>query len=298
MIWAILIGNTRTVAALMAGNTVLRRKVIPTQTLYSSSGTLQWAKMLLRTSKGRGVIVASVVPPVDAGVRRSLLKVFGMKPEFVTAGRKLGIKINVKKPSQVGADRLANAVAAKELYGTPSIVVDYGTGTTFDVVDKSGAYCGGAILPGLGISLRALHDFTAKIPLVKFERVRYAVGRTTEEAVRSGVFHGAIGTTRELLFRIRKELRRSAPAAATGGWCRVFKNTRIFQHIEPDLTLIGLSLIWRNLHPSSPWHHGLRLRGRRVDYGGLREDVGGHPPKPWRRRAKKASRDLSVRLHA
>src|SRR5208282_2226850 len=128
------------------------------------------------------------------------------------------------------------------------IVVDYGTGTTFDVVNKAGDYFGGAILPGLGISVRALHEFTAKIPLVKFEKVNFAIGRTTEEAVRSGVYHGAIGTTKELLLSIRKELGAKAPAIATGGFCEVFRQTGLFQRIEPDLTLKGIAAIWRGNH--------------------------------------------------
>lgn len=248
MIWCVLIGNTRCVSALMQGTKVVKRHVVPTDFLRKGSGALAWARGLQTKSKADGVIVASVVPPVDKAVGQSIQKVFGRKPEFITAKSKLGIKVKAKKPSEVGADRLANAVAAVEFYGAPSIVVDFGTGTTFDVVDKSGAYCGGAILPGVGISLRALHDFTAKIPLVQFEPVRYAIGRTTEEAVRSGIYHGAIGTTRELLLRIRRELGKSAPAVATGGWSRVFKGTGIFPHIEPDLTLKGLALIWRNSH--------------------------------------------------
>lgn len=192
--------------------------------------------------------MASVVPWVDAGLRRAFRKAFGQNPLFLTHPSRLGIKVKVKKPSQVGADRLANAVAAQELYGAPAIVVDFGTGTTFDVLDRSGAYCGGAILPGIGTSLRALHEFTAKIPVVKFEPVHFAVGKTTEEAVRSGVYHGAVGTTRELLTRIREEVGKKAPAVATGGWCPVFRKTGLFQRIEPDLTLKGLALIWRNRH--------------------------------------------------
>ncbi len=246
MVWAILIGNTRCVSALMKGLQVRKRHIVPTASLGNRKGALEWAKGLRRKSPSEGVLVASVVPPVDGAVRRSLQKVFGTKPEFVTAQHRLGIQVKVKKISQVGADRLANAVAAAELYGAPSIVVDFGTGTTFDVVDKDGAYCGGAILPGLGISLRALHDFTAKIPLIRFRPVRYAIGRTTEEAVRSGIYHGAIGTTRELLAGIRKELRAAAPAVATGGWCGVFRGTRLFSRVEPDLTLKGLALIWKN----------------------------------------------------
>lgn len=248
MIWCVLIGNTRCVSALMQGNKVRKRRLIPTPVLLDTAAVLPWAKGLARASKAEGVIVASVVPPVDKAVRHALHKVFRKKPVFITANGRLGIRVKVKKPSQVGADRLANAVAVKTLYGAPSIVVDFGTGTTFDVVDKTGAYCGGAILPGVGISLRALHDFTAKIPRVKFQRTPFAIGKTTEDAVRSGIYHGALGTTRELLLRIRKEIGFAAPAVATGGWCRVFKGTPLFNHVEPDLTLIGMSLIWENMN--------------------------------------------------
>lgn len=248
MIWAVLIGNTRTVSALMKGTTILKREIVPTATLRSSSKALVWAKKLAWLSSVKGVVVASVVPPVDGRVQRSIQAVFHLKPVFVDYRTPMGLKVKLKKPAQVGADRLANAVAAKELYGHPAIVVDYGTGTTFDVVDRQGNYFGGAILPGLGISVRALHDYTAKIPLVKFEKVRFAIGHTTEEAVRSGVYHGAIGTTRELLTRIRKELKSSAPAIATGGFCSVFQKTGLFKTIEPDLTLKGIALIWRKIH--------------------------------------------------
>ena len=249
MIWAVLIGNTRTVAAYMDKTKVRKRLAVPTRELTSVSGAQAWAEKVRKTSNAEGIIVASVVPPVDKAVRNSIFKSFGQKPEFVRVGAKLGIAVNVKKPSQVGTDRLANAVAAKKMFGAPVIVVDYGTGTTFDVVDKRGAYCGGAILPGLGISLRALHDFTAKIPLVKFEKASVAIGRTTEEAVRSGVYNAAIGTTRELLMKIRRELGKTAPAIATGGWCGVFKDSGLFKHVETDLTLVGLSIIWHRNHP-------------------------------------------------
>ena len=248
MIWAVLIGNTRTVAALMVKTKVRKRFIVPTRRLFSPAGAMAWGRALRQASAAEGIIVASVVPPVDRAVRHSLQKFFGRKPLWVRAGGRLGIGVSVKKPSQVGADRLANAVAAKAMFGAPVIVVDYGTGTTFDVVNRKGDYYGGAILPGLGISLRALHDFTAKIPLVKFEKAKIAIGRTTEEAVRSGIYHGAVGTTRELLLKIRKELGKNAPAIATGGWCGAFKDSRLFKRIEPDLTLTGLSLIWEKNH--------------------------------------------------
>ena len=175
----------------------------------------------------KGIVVASVVPPVDKNVEKSIKQAFSLKPHFVTHKSPIGVKVNVKKPAQVGADRLANAVAAKELYGSPVIVVDYGTGTTFDVVNKAGDYFGGAILPGLGISTRALHEFTAKIPLVKFEKVNFAIGRTTEEAVRAGVYHGAIGTTKELLFAYAKNSKRKRRPSLPAGFVGYLK-TRDF----------------------------------------------------------------------
>src|SRR5665213_695589 len=249
MIWAVLIGNTRTVSALMKGDKIIEKQIVPTATLKSEAMTSLWANKLRQLSQVEGIVVASVVPPVDQNVEKALQKAFSLKPHFVTHKSPIGVKVNVKKPAEVGADRLANAVAAKELYGSPLIVVDYGTGTTFDVVNKAGDYFGGAILPGLGISTRALHEFTAKIPLVKFEKVSFAIGRTTEEAVRAGVYHGAIGTTKELLMNIRKELKANkAPAIATGGFCGVFKNTGLFKKVEPDLTLKGIAAIWRKLN--------------------------------------------------
>jgi len=247
-LWALLIGNPRAVAGLMRGNRVLKRWVVPTDSLRTRAGATTWARRIRRISSAQGLFVANVVPSLRKPIRTALLQTFGSNPEFVEGGKGVGIAAIVPHPSQVGADRLANAAAARELYGGPVIVVDYGTGTTFDVVDRRGRYCGGAILPGLGISLRALHQFTAKIPLVEFKRVRRAIGRTTEEAVRSGLYHGAIGTTRELLARIRGELGVMAPAVATGGWSYVFRNTKLFYEIEPDLTLIGLSVIWRDRH--------------------------------------------------
>jgi type III pantothenate kinase len=247
MIWAILIGNTRAVAGLMKEKKVVQRVIRPTASLRKAAQTLAWAKALKRISPVNGIVVASVVPPVDPAIRKALRGTFGIKPYFVNE-KTGGIRLNVQKPSQVGADRIANAVAARALYGAPVIVVDYGTGTTFDVVDKKGDYVGGAILPGLGISLRALHDYTAKIPLISFGKPGLAVGRTTEAAVQSGVYYGAVGATREILSLIRKELGKVVPAVATGGLGGSFSDKQFFHRFEPNLTLIGMSILWRGKH--------------------------------------------------
>jgi len=247
MIWAILIGNSRVVAGLMKENRVIQRLIRPTVSLRKAAQTLAWSKELKRTAPAEGIVVASVVPPMDSSIRKAINRTFGINPTFINE-KTAGIRVNVPKPSQVGADRIANAAAARALYGAPVIVVDYGTGTTFDVVDRKGDYVGGAILPGLGISLRALHDYTAKIPLVSFGEPRFALGRTTETAIKSGVFYGALGATRELLRRIRGELGKAAPAVATGGWSGSFGDKKIFRNVEPNLTLIGMSILWREKH--------------------------------------------------
>jgi type III pantothenate kinase len=247
MIWCIDIGNTRTLSGRLLEVDVVRHDQEPTARLATAAGARRWARRLSRWGPPRGVVVSSVVPAVDGRVRVELVRATGLKPLFVRPGPGLGIPIGVKNPRELGADRLVNALGARELYGAPVIVVDYGTATTFDVVDARGRYLGGAILPGIGTSLSALHRYTAKLPTVSFRRVRNAVGRSTEEAIRSGVYHGAVGQTREILLVLRKELGKVAPAVATGGWCHLFEDSGLFHHISPDLTLKGMALLWRRL---------------------------------------------------
>lgn len=248
MIWAIDIGNTRTVSGLMRGNDAVRHDAEPTARLRTRAGARAWSARLKRLGRSEGVVVSSVVPGVDAFVREALKASFGLSPLFVRANPGLGLEVLYKRPAEVGADRLMNSLAARELYGAPIIVVDYGTATTFDVVDARGRYQGGVILPGIGTSLTALHQYTAKLPSVTFKKVSRAIGRTTKDAMRSGVYHGAVGQTREILLAVRKEMGKVAPAVATGGWCHLFEDSGLFEHISPDLTLQGMALHWRNHH--------------------------------------------------
>jgi type III pantothenate kinase len=185
-----------------------------------------------------------VVPGVDKNIKKVLWEVFKKAPVFVDVKGDPGMPIHYKNKAEIGADRVVNALAAKALYGAPVIVVDYGTATTFDIVDSRGGYKGGVILPGVGISLQALHEKTAKLPLVSFAKVKYPIGLSTREGIRSGIYFGTLGATREILAGIRRQLGRPAPAVATGGWCGVFRGTALYRHINPDLTLIGLSLYW------------------------------------------------------
>jgi type III pantothenate kinase len=246
LIWAIDIGNTRAVSGFMLENDVVRHDAEPTERLKTKAGALAWAKRLSQRGPAKGLVVSSVVPKADPHIRAALKVAFGIVPLFVRADPRLGIPVLYKNPAEVGADRLMNSLAAREAYGMPVVVVDYGTATTFDVVDARGRYQGGVILPGIGTSLTALHRFTAKLPEVTFRKVPNAIGRTTRDAMRSGVYHGAVGQTREILLAIRKELGKVAPAVATGGWCHLFEDSGLFHHISPDLTLKGMAIYWRN----------------------------------------------------
>jgi type III pantothenate kinase len=248
MFWAIDIGNSRVVAGFMKDTQVLKKKIVKTSVLKTESGALRWIKSLQKTGSGEGFIISSVVPQADGSVRKAVQKVSGRVPLFVDPQNTPGIAIHYRKPAEVGADRIVNSLAARELFGAPVIVVDYGTATTFDVVDAQGDYRGGAILAGIGMTLKALRDQTAKLPLVTFAKAGNPIGTMTREGIRSGIHYGSIGATREILLRIRKQLGKVAPAIATGGWCEIFRDTHIFQNIEPDLTLIGLALIWRKQH--------------------------------------------------
>jgi type III pantothenate kinase len=244
MLIAVDIGNSRTVSGQLRGQKVLRRSAIPTRNLRTLSQARRWAQALKKAWGGPDTVVSSVVPGVDSNVKRALREAFQVAPLFVDVKKDPGLPVHYKKPSEIGADRVVNALAAKTLYGAPVIVVDYGTATTFDIVDAQGGYKGGVILPGVGISLQALHEKTAKLPLIPFAKVNKPIGLTTQEGIRSGIYFGTRGATREILQGIRKQLGKAAPAVATGGWCGVFRGSPIFRHINPDLTLIGLFLYW------------------------------------------------------
>lgn len=190
--------------------------------------------------------VASVVPALERAWRRCLGAHLGHDPLVVSAGRPYGMEIAMPNPRQVGADRIANAIAARSTYGAPVIVVDFGTATNIDVVDASGAYRGGAISPGLMLSANALFSRAAKLASIPVEAPERALGDSTEAALQSGLIIGAAAQAEGLVARIRAEL--GAPEATvvgTGGLARtVARATDVFDAIDPDLTLRGIREIW------------------------------------------------------
>ena len=189
------------------------------------------------------VVVGSVVPALDGVLAKAIHHAFGLKASFVTPSSPLGLPLKVRTPSQVGADRILNALALKALFPKgPSVAIDFGTATTFDCVDRTGAYAGGAILLGPNSAARALHEFTAKLPLVKVRKPARAIGKDTVECLEAGLYFGYLGMIREVLARTKRELGGSPKVVATGGLAPLFLKDLPGARHEPDLTLNGLRI--------------------------------------------------------
>jgi type III pantothenate kinase len=194
-----------------------------------------------------GTIIASVVPEADFNLHRLATHYFKSEPLVVgEPGVELGCRALVDRPEEVGADRLLNTVAAHDRYRTPLIVVDFGTATTFDVVDRDGNYCGGVIAPGINLSLRALHMAAAKLPSVRIERTARVIGKTTIPMMQSGIFWGYVGLIEGLVARVRAEWSEPMGVVATGGLAPLFVGaTQVIETVDSTLTLWGLWLIYQ-----------------------------------------------------
>lgn len=190
------------------------------------------------------VAISCVVPPLHP-VLMSLSKAyFGVDAFYVEPGVKTGVKVLIDNPAELGADRLVNAVAGIEKFGAPLIVVDFGTATTFDVINAKKEYLGGLICPGLKISADALFQRASRLPRVEIAEPERLVGRNTVQAMQSGIFYGYVGMVDGILDRLRSECP-EAKVAATGGLARVIApHTKHIKHIAQDLTLDGLRILW------------------------------------------------------
>jgi type III pantothenate kinase len=203
-------------------------------------------------SRVRGAILASVVPALVPVMEDLCRRLFGLPLLVVGPELDLGLAIATLDPREVGADRLVNAVAAHARWGGPLVVLDFGTATTVDVVSAKGAYLGGAIAPGVLISAEALASRTAKLPRIEMERPARAIGRSTIESMRSGIYHGTVGQVRELLAQVLKELGGKPKVVATGGLSRWLPLKELGIHaMAPDLTLEGLCRIWARNAPKT-----------------------------------------------
>ena len=195
-----------------------------------------------------GIIVASVVPPLDSALDAMARRYFHTEPVFVSAETDLGLAIRYDNPSEVGADRLVNAVAAFARYGGPCVVVDLGTAITFDVISRQGEYLGGIIAAGIAISIEALFSKTARLPLVDFRAPARLIGTNTVGAIQSGLYYGALGMIDGIVERLVAELGPDTNCVATGGQAQLIaRGSRYLTHIDENITLEGLELIWERL---------------------------------------------------
>jgi len=190
------------------------------------------------------ISICSVVPQLDYSLRAACVKYFSIEPFFLQAGVKTGLNIKYRNPLEVGSDRIANAIAAVVTYPAKNIIViDFGTATTFCVISAQKEYWGGAILPGVRLSVDALSNNTAKLPSVEIVKPERAVGRSTTESIQSGVFFGVLGACRELIHRIKEESfakKKDTLVLATGGFASLFDKQGIYDHLVPDLVLEGV----------------------------------------------------------
>lgn len=213
----------------------------------------------IKTSAIKDVAIASVVPKILRDLRQLAERTFGHAPLVIgEQGVKLGIDVNIDRPNEAGADRLCDAVAAHTAYGGPLIVIDFGTATTFNVVDRKGNYCGGAIAPGINLSVEALHAATAKLPRIAVEAPERAIGRDTVSAMQSGIYWGYIGLIEGMTRKLKAEFAGSRKSGAkmkviaTGGLAPLFANgTEVVDHVDGDLTLRGLVEIHRRNRASN-----------------------------------------------
>lgn len=250
MLLVIDIGNTNIVLGLYEGDALTYHWRVSsernkTEDEYGMLVRSLFESVGLTFQKIEGVIYSSVVPPLNHVIERMCTKYFFKKPLVIGPGIKTGLNIKAEYPREVGTDRIVNAVAATHEYGTPVIVVDFGTATTFCYIDKQGQYWGGAIAPGIGISTEALVSRAAKLPRIEITRPAAVIGRNTIASMQSGIFYGFVGQVEGIVGRMKAEAGIQPKVVATGGLAPlVAKEATIIDVVDPNLTLKGLRLIF------------------------------------------------------
>ena len=254
MILAIDIGNTNITTGVFHKDELLKSWRLETRRGATADEYGFMIDTLLKrggiaSDKIGGIVISSVVPPLDETFEELSLHYFDLKPVFIKPGIKTGMPILYDNPADVGADRIVNGVAAYEKYGGPVIVVDFGTATTFDVISEKGEYLGGAIAPGISISAEALSKSAARLPKVELKKPPEVIGKNTISSIQSGIFFGTLGMVEGIIRRISEKLSSPHPSlsvVATGGLSSAIgRETDIIDHIEPELTLYGLLSLFK-----------------------------------------------------
>jgi len=263
MLFVLDVGNTNTVLGVFAqgeshpaGNTAPRynhlvahwRVTTRQASTVDEYGVLfrnLFSMATLAASEIQGIVISSVVPPLDPVLRQVCERYFNSKPLFIEPGVKTGMPVQYENPAEVGADRIVNAVAAFDKYGGPCVIVDFGTATTFDCVSPKGEYLGGVICPGIGISADALFQRTARLTRVEIRKPARVIGTTTVGSLQSGLYYGYLGLVDGILERLLGELGTETQVLATGGLAPLIgKGSKFIKHVDDLLTLEGLRTIW------------------------------------------------------
>ena len=256
-ILAIDIGNTNIVLGIFRGESVVDFWRVNTLKKDPKQYLKLLPEALLNQKDIEGVVLATVVPDLKDVFVKISEDHFGITPVVVTSDLNLGLKIWYKNPRQVGADRIANAIGVRKYYGTPAIVIDFGTAVTFDVISFGGEYLGGVILPGMGLSRDILHERTALLPWVNIIKTEEVLGRDTESAIQSGIYWGFVGMVKYLLKRLKASVftgfESDVKVVATGGYVSYFlSDLEEVQHFDSNLTLKGLKAIYKIIKPEMP----------------------------------------------
>lgn len=205
----------------------------------------------LRTDQIDGISICSVVPNLNHSLRAGCFKYMQTEPFFLKPGVKTGLKIKYRNPLEVGTDRIANAIAASWKYPDENIIiVDFGTATTFCVITKNKEYLGGIIAPGVKISMEALENNAAQLPVVEITETDNVIGKSTVESIQSGLYHGQIGMVREIINKASKEAfdEDTPKVLATGGFAKLFESTELFDEVIPTMALEGLRIAYNINH--------------------------------------------------
>ncbi len=258
MLLAIDTGNTNTLFAVHDGTTWRAQWRSSTDMTKTADDYAVWLSTLMKIngldlSQIDDCIISTVVPQSLFNQRNFARRYLNVEPFVIGENVELGVPVNVPKPSEVGADRLVNAVGAHALYEGPLIVIDSGTATTFDIVGADGAFEGGIIAPGINLSMKALHEAAAKLPRVAIQKPSQVIGKDTVTAMQSGVFWGYIDLIDGLVERIKAEYGQPMTAIATGGVASLFEGaaTKI-DHFDGDITIKGLRILYeRNINQAA-----------------------------------------------
>ncbi|BBH23322.1 type III pantothenate kinase [Paenibacillus baekrokdamisoli] len=250
MILVVDVGNTNIVLGVFEDKTLLHHWRLSTNRSATADeygimihNLFQFAGVKL--DQMDGVIISSVVPPLMRTLEQLCHKYLRRVPLIVGPGTKTGLNIRYENPREVGADRIVNSVAGIEKYGTPLIVVDFGTATTFDYIDGDGNYLGGAIVPGIGISTEALYQRAAKLPRIELVRPKSVIGRNPVTSMQAGIIFGYAGQVDGIVQRIRKEFNVMPRVIATGGLAELISaESETVEEVDPLLTLDGLRIIY------------------------------------------------------